>query len=778
MPPGGRDRVATIALSDSSVPRRRGAVIGLGMIGRHHARLLQSSDRVAFAGAVDPGGDRYRAVHDPALVFGSVDELLAAGGLDFAIVAVPTELHLPMAEQLGAAGVAMLIEKPLASSSAAAREIVALCARAGVLGAVGHVERFNPALQELRRRLLDGQIGRLFTASTIRSGPFPARIQDVGVVKDLATHDIDLVSWLADSQIATVAAQIQHLAGREHEDLVLAIGSLRSGAAFNTVVDWVSPTKTRRTRVLGERGLLEADTLTGDLMFYENGEIGVVWSAAQQFRGVSEGNVTKYALRREEPLRIEHRDVPRPARREAGGRHRDAREGRGDRRGRRGGAGERALRPDRHPAHGGGELMRVVVVALGKIGLPLAAKIALAGHEVVGCDVDQRVVELVKRAQEPFPGEAGLAEALAEVIGSGRLRAVSDTAAAVGDGADLVIAVPPVVVDEAARPDFSILDAVVRDIARGLQPGTVVSIETTIPVGTTRQRVAPELAEISGLVPERDFFVVHSPERVYSGRIFADLENYPKLVGGCSPEGERRAAELYRGFLSAEVRELGSAEAAELTKLAETTYRDVNIALANEFARFADRHGIDVELVIEAANSQPFSHIHRPGVAVGGHCIPVYPRFYLSGDAEARLPAVAREVNEAMPGYAVTLLAEELGEDLRGAAIVILGVSYRGKVKETAFSGAFPLATELRRRGATVLAADPLYTDEELSDLGFTPWTGEAVAGAVVQADHPEYRSLVPTDLAGIRVIVDGRGVLDPGPWSEAGVALRRIGRG
>ena len=300
----------------SSLPRRvasdlrnsslRGAVIGLGMIGRHHARLLQSSERVTFAGAVDPGGDRYRAVHDRALVLESVEELLARGRLDFAVVAVPTDLHLPVVEQLAAAGISMLIEKPLAASSEQARRIVEICDAANVLGAVGHVERFNPALQELRRRLLAGQVGRLFTTSTVRSGPFPARIQDVGVVKDLATHDIDLVSWLSDSAIATVAAQTQHLSGREHEDLVLALGALRSGAAFNIVVDWVSPTKVRRTRVLGERGLLEADTLTGDLYFYENGEVGVVWSAAQQFRGVSEGDVTRYALPREEPLRIEH----------------------------------------------------------------------------------------------------------------------------------------------------------------------------------------------------------------------------------------------------------------------------------------------------------------------------------------------------------------------------------------------------------------------------------------------------------------------------------------
>ncbi|MDQ6776590.1 MAG: Gfo/Idh/MocA family oxidoreductase [Actinomycetota bacterium] len=283
-----------------------GAVIGLGMIGRHHARLLQDSERVKFAGAVDPGGDRFRAVHQPELVLDSVATLLERGPLDFAIVAVPTELHLSVARELAAASVSLLIEKPLAATTETANQIVELSRRSGVLAAVGHVERFNPALQELRRRLLDGQIGRLFTASTVRSGPFPARIQDVGVVKDLATHDIDLVSWLSDSKIATLAAQTQYLSGREHEDLVLVIGSLESGAAFSIVADWVSPTKVRRTRVLGERGLLEADTLTGDLFFYENGEMRIAWSATQQFRGVSEGNVTRYALQRREPLLVEH----------------------------------------------------------------------------------------------------------------------------------------------------------------------------------------------------------------------------------------------------------------------------------------------------------------------------------------------------------------------------------------------------------------------------------------------------------------------------------------
>jgi nucleotide sugar dehydrogenase len=429
--------------------------------------------------------------------------------------------------------------------------------------------------------------------------------------------------------------------------------------------------------------------------------------------------------------------------------------------------------------------VRVVVVALGKIGLPLAAHVARAGHAVVGCDVSAEVCELVNAARAPFPGEAGLEDALGEVVGNGRLRAQTDTAAAVAEGVDLVIAVPPLVVDAEAQPDWRILDSVVDDIARGLRgaadagrTGTVVCVETTLPVGTTRTRIAPALARGSGLEAERDFFAAFSPERVYSGRIFADLRRYPKLVGGCSEEGERRAVELYRAFVEpgAEVWPMGSAEAAELAKLAETTYRDLNIAFANELAQHADAVGVDVDRVIEAANSQPFSHIHRPGVAVGGHCIPVYPHFFLAGAPEARLPRVAREVNGAMPAYTVELLAEALG-DLQGARVLILGVAYRGGVKETAFSGAFPLRDALVAHGATVVAADPLYDNGELQALGFAPWDGSPIDGAILQADHAAYCALTPAELPGARAVVDGRDVLDPAPFASAGVALRRIGR-
>jgi len=418
--------------------------------------------------------------------------------------------------------------------------------------------------------------------------------------------------------------------------------------------------------------------------------------------------------------------------------------------------------------------VRAVVVALGKIGLPLAAQLARTGHDVIGCDIDARVVEAVNAAREPFPGEAELGAVLSEVVlgdGPGRLRASTDTRAAVATGPELVVLVPPLIVDEQACPDWGILDAVIADVGAGLQPGTTVALETTVPVGTTRSRLAPALEAASGMREGEDFHVVFSPERVFSGRVFADLATYPKLVGGLGAAGEARGTELYAQFLpDVEVRAMGGAEAAELSKLVETTYRDVNIALANEFARHADALGLDVQAVIDAANSQPFSHVHRPGVAVGGHCIPVYPRFYLAGDPGAQLPRAARDVNEAMPAYAVDLLG-----GVEGATVLILGVAYRGGVKETAFSGAFGLRDELTRRGARVVAADPLYDAGELAALGFSAWAGGPVDAAILQADHVEYRALGPADLPGLRTLVDGRGVLDAARWP--GVAVRRIGR-
>lgn len=420
--------------------------------------------------------------------------------------------------------------------------------------------------------------------------------------------------------------------------------------------------------------------------------------------------------------------------------------------------------------------MRIAVVALGKIGLPLAVQFADSGHEVIGVDVNQQAVDTINQGIEPFPGEAHLQEKLAELILSGRLRATTDYAEAI-PGADAVVLVAPVFVDdETWEPDFKYMDAATASLAEHLTPGTLVSYETTLPVGTTRNRWKPMIEEGSGLTEGEDFFLAYSPERVLTGRVFEDLRRYPKLIGALSEEGNRRAREFYEAVLQFDERpdlprpngvwDLGTTEASEMAKLAETTYRDVNIGLANQFGLFAASHGIDVYKVIEACNSQPYSHIHRPGIAVGGHCIPVYPRLYLSTDPDADIVRVARQLNASMPERLVAQAQGILG-DLKGLRAVVLGAAYRGGVKETAFSGVFPTVEALRSRGAEVVVHDPLYSDDELRRLGFEPYAlGGEVDLAILQTDHRDYRELGPDQLPGVKLLVDGRAATEPGRWA------------
>lgn len=428
--------------------------------------------------------------------------------------------------------------------------------------------------------------------------------------------------------------------------------------------------------------------------------------------------------------------------------------------------------------------MKITVVALGKIGLPLAVQFARKGHTVFGADVNQKTVDQVNAGIEPFPGEDFLAVYLKEVVESGKLTATTDTTSAVAQS-EAVVVVVPLFVDEAGIPDFGWMDAATEAIGKGLKPGTLVSYETTLPVGTTRTRFGPALEKISGLKAGVDFHLVFSPERVFTGRVFADLRKYPKLVGGINGASGARGVKFYEEVLDFDARpdllqgngvwDLGSSEASELAKLAETTYRDVNIALANQFALFSESHGIDVQKVIDASNSQPFSHIHRPGIAVGGHCIPIYPRFYLWNDPAATVVSAARAANSAMPGHVVDTLAKIHG-DLSGQRVVVLGASYRGGVKETAFSGVFPTVAALEKLGAKVSVHDPMYTDEELLQYGLSAYHfGESIDAAIVQADHGIYRDISPKDLPGARTLLDGRGITSESKWP--GVRYHVVGR-
>ncbi|MGH8774624.1 MAG: Gfo/Idh/MocA family protein [Jiangellaceae bacterium] len=282
----------------------RAGLIGLGMMGRHHARVLRSLDGVELVAVADPGGD-------PHAVAGNLDvlpdvEALIAAGIDYCVVAVPTRLHDEVGLSLAAAGVHALIEKPLAHDVQGARKLAEAFEQAGLTGAVGHIERYNPALQSMRSRLERGDLGAVYQIVTRRQGPFPSRIADVGVVKDLATHDIDLTAWVAQQPFSSVAARTAHKSGREHEDLVAVTGQLADGTVTSHLVNWLSPMKERVTVVTGERGTFVADTLHADLTFHANGIVPTEWDDIARFRGVTEGDMVRYAIAKPEPLRTEH----------------------------------------------------------------------------------------------------------------------------------------------------------------------------------------------------------------------------------------------------------------------------------------------------------------------------------------------------------------------------------------------------------------------------------------------------------------------------------------
>jgi len=281
----------------------RAGLLGVGMMGRHHARVLREIDDVDLVAIADPGGDPHGVAGDLGIL-PDIDALIAAD-IDIAVVAVPTRFHEDAALKLAAAGVHTMVEKPIAHTLEAGQRMVEAFDKAGLVGAVGHIERFNPALQELRRRLEAGDLGSVYQIQTRRQGPFPSRIADVGVGKDLASHDIDLTAWVAQSVYTSVYAQTTFKSGREHEDMIAITGRLASGVIVNHLVNWLSPMKERVTVVTGEKGAFVADTATGDLTFHSNGTIPLEWESVSSFRGVSEGDVTRFAFAKREPLRVE-----------------------------------------------------------------------------------------------------------------------------------------------------------------------------------------------------------------------------------------------------------------------------------------------------------------------------------------------------------------------------------------------------------------------------------------------------------------------------------------
>ncbi|MBO8156437.1 MAG: nucleotide sugar dehydrogenase [Bacillaceae bacterium] len=421
----------------------------------------------------------------------------------------------------------------------------------------------------------------------------------------------------------------------------------------------------------------------------------------------------------------------------------------------------------------------VTVIGMGKIGLPLAAVIANRGYQVIGADIDETIVKLINEGKSHIPNEPHLDELIKRSHDSRSLRATTNTSEAVSRS-DVIIVVVPIITNKDHQEDYCFIDEAVYQLAKGIRKHSLVIFETTIPVGQTRERFGKKIEEVSGLKMGKDFLLAYSPERVSSNQVIRDLNTYPKVVSGVNQKSLEKAASFYKQALQTEIIKVSSLETAELTKIAEGIYRDVNIALANELARYADQHGINILEVIKASNTQPYSHIHLPGIGVGGHCIPVYPYFLINKGITGGLIEQARALNESMPDYGVQLLKQDLGS-LKGKNILILGLSFRENVKEVSHSSAIELDSLLKLQGAKTYIHDPLFSEEEIRSLGLTPLSlnDEIISHIeviILQAYHNQYQYLDFQKFTRCTYVLDGRNRLDRNTVISAGIKYRGIG--
>ena len=426
--------------------------------------------------------------------------------------------------------------------------------------------------------------------------------------------------------------------------------------------------------------------------------------------------------------------------------------------------------------------MNIAVIGAGKMGLPLACHLASRGASVLACDVNPDLVGRINQGHCPID-EPGIPPLLAAMVSEGRLRATCDTTAATQQS-DVVIVIVPALLTPDRHVDLSILESVSRQIASGIHKGLLVSYETTVPVGATRNSLKP-LLEANGAHAGEDFFLAFSPERVKSQMVLARLKETPKVVGGVNAESAQRAEAFYSTYLGAPILNVGTLEAAEMVKLAGMIYRDVNIALANELTRYASAHAIDMKLVIEAANTDGEANLLRPGIGVGGHCTPIYPYFMIQDGSRRGIPITlaerSRQINDEQPDYSIKQL-ETSWESLSKRRVLIMGLGFRPQVKDHICSPAFLIKEALARRGSSVTLHDPLYSASEVRAHGFIPgeWTDEPAPEVLIGTTaHSRYKELDFSDLAarGVRAVLDGCGCWDPGSVRRHGIFYLGIGR-
>jgi UDP-N-acetyl-D-mannosaminuronic acid dehydrogenase len=417
----------------------------------------------------------------------------------------------------------------------------------------------------------------------------------------------------------------------------------------------------------------------------------------------------------------------------------------------------------------------ICVLGLGYIGLPTGSMFALAGNDVIGVDPSPRVQAALQLGLASIE-EPELQTLVTAAINSGRLRVRTRP-----ESSDaFIIAVPTPLDTTTRRADLSYVEEAARAIAPVLRRGDLVVLESTVPPGTTRDILAPILAE-SGLQPGRDFAVAHCPERVLPGRILVELEQNDRLAGGLTPQCAERAADLYRSFVKGEIMRT-DATTAEMVKVMENTFRDVNVALANEFALIAERIGVNVWEAIRLANHHPRVNVLKPGPGVGGHCIAVDPWFLVGAAPEAaRLIRAAREVNDGMPEHVIDVLCELVRPP---APVALLGVTYKAEVDDVRESPALRVADLAVKRGYAVRLCDP-HVRPDSSDLPAPLFPLEQALrdaeAIVLLVDHRAFQD-VDIDLAATLVsrkrVLDARNVLDRSAWQSRGFEVTVLGAG
>ena len=413
-------------------------------------------------------------------------------------------------------------------------------------------------------------------------------------------------------------------------------------------------------------------------------------------------------------------------------------------------------------------MAKVVVVGLGYIGLPTAAMLALNGNDVVGVDIQPKVLEALRSGNIPVR-EKDLTAIVREATRSGRLQ-VSERP----EKADyFVICVPTPKLGQKA--DLTAVDAASRSIHPFIRKGSTAILESTVPPGTSMNLVRPIL-ESTGLTAGPDFHLAYCPERVMPGNILREIVENERIVGGIDSASAGRAASLYATFVRGTIH-LTDLATAEFVKLAENAYRDVNIAFANELADLAEAHGVDVWRAIALANRHPRVHILRPGPGVGGHCIPVDPLFLLSSKVRARIIPAARDTNDCRPPQVVRM-ARSLVRGVRNPKVAALGVAFKGNADDIRESPAIVVIEQLQQEGVEVTAYDPMVPH----DLFSTVPLEEAIEGAdllIVLADHREFSYIDPEMIAQKvrrRVLLDTRNAVDQTKWAEASFEVHVLG--